>query len=201
MDTRALTSIGRSYYTLRGLLALPTGLIFVAAGLFNSPPIGGEPVSSSAGWFVVALVVAAIGYYALNRYYVATFGRVEPSRATMVRVVVYTVLCAAAISVGITVDMQRDWPVSLFGAAYAGALLAYYRLLDAFRRHHLLILGGFAVLCLLPIWDSAGDKVSVVMIPMGLVTIAVGLFDHRDLVGSMRRAQTAADDLDLDDTH
>jgi len=200
METKALASVGGNYYTLRGLFALPTGLIFLAAGVFNTPPIGAEPVSPSAPWFVIALAVAGVGYYAFNRYYVATFGRVEPSRGTLVRITIYTVLCAAGVCVGITLDMQQDWPISLYGAAFAGALLAYYRLLDVFRPYHLGLLGGLVVLCLLPIWGGAHDKVSLVMIPMGLVTIAVGLLDHRDLLSSMRQARRAGVDEDVNGT-
>lgn len=200
MDTRALTSVGDSYYTLRGLLALPTGLVFLAAGLLDTPPIGDEPVSGQAPWFLLALAVAGVGYYAFHRYYAATFGRVEPSRGTLVRITVLTLLCAAVVCVGIIVDLQHDWPVSLYGAAYAVALLVYYRVLGVFRASHAALLGGFAVLCLLPVWGGATDKVTAVMIPMGLVTIAVGLLDHRDLLESMRQARRAGLDADAHGT-
>ena len=189
MDTRSLAAVGSRYYTLRGLLLLPTGLIFLAAGLFNTPPIGDEPISGGAPWFLAALVVAAVGYLGFNRYYVTTFGRVEPSRGMLVRVTVYTLGCAALIAAGITLDMQLDLPMSLFGAAYGVSLLVYYRMLHVLRRYHLVLLGGFTLLALAPIWGGARDSVSLAMIPMGLVTMAVGVFDHRDLVSSLRQAR------------
>ncbi len=37
------------------------------------------------------------------------------------------------------------------------------------------------------------------MIPMGLVTIVVGVFDHRDLVGSLRDARSTRVDEDAHD--
>lgn len=194
MDAHVLTTVGGRYYTLRGLLLLPTGLIFVAAGLFNTPPIGDEPVGGGAPWFVAALVIAAVGYFTVNRYYVTHFGRVEPSRRAQLRVVIYTVVAAVAICVGITLDMQLDLSSSLFGAAYGVSLLVYYRMLDVLRPYHLVSLGGFALLALAPVWGGGQDSVSVVMVPMGLVTMAVGLFDHRDLVSSMRDARSAAVD-------
>jgi hypothetical protein len=190
MDVQELTSVGGRYYTLRGLFALPTGLIFVAAGLFNMPPIGDEPVSNSAPLFLAALVLAGIGYYAVNRYYVATFGRVEPSRGTLVRITIYTVVFAVAICLGITIDVQSDLPVALYGAAFGASLLTYYWLLGVLRSYHVVLLGGFTLLCLAPIWGGVDDKVSLAMIPMGVVTIAVGLFDHRDLVNSLRQSST-----------
>ncbi len=161
------------------------------------PPIGDEPVSGSATWFVAALAVAAGGYFAFNRYYVTNFGRVEPSRGTLMRITIYTALGAAVITVGITLDMQRDLPMSLYGAAYGASLLVYYRMLDVLRPYHLSLLGGFTVIALAPIWGGAHDKVSLVMIPMGLVTIAVGLCDHRDLVSSLRHARFAGVDEDV----
>ena len=194
MDARALTAAGGRYYTLRGLLLLPTGLIFVAAGLFNTPPIGDEPVSGGAPWFVAALVVAAIGYVTINRYYVTHFGRVEPSRRTMWRIAGYTVLGAVAICAGITLDMQLDLSSSLFGAAYGASLLVYYRMLDVLRPYHVVLLGGFALLALAPIWGGGQDSVSMVMVPMGVVTMAVGLFDHRDLMSSLEDARSAGAD-------
>ncbi len=197
MDAHALTAAGGRYYTLRGLLLLPTGLIFLAAGLFNTPPIGDEQVSGSAAWFVVALAIAAVGYFAFNRYYVTTFGRVEPSRGTLVRITIYNAACAALIAVGITLDMRLDLPMSLFGAAYGISLVVYYRMLHVLRPYHLALLGGFAVLALAPVWGQAHDKVSLAMIPMGLVTIAVGLCDHRDLVNSLRHARSPGVDEDI----
>ncbi|TRW46724.1 hypothetical protein [Georgenia yuyongxinii] len=175
---------------------MPTGLIFLAAGLTDTPPIGDEPVSGSAPWFVLALVVGAVGYYVVNRYYVTTFGRVEPSRRTLVRIAVLTLACASIMCVGITLDIRLDLPVSLFGAAFGVALLLYYRLLNVLRPYHLVLLGGLTVLALAPVWGGLDDKVSPVMIPIGLVTIVIGLLDHRDLLASLRRARSARVDED-----
>lgn len=198
MDTRAMTAVGGRYYNLRGLNSLPTGLVFIAAGAFNMPPIGDEPVSTHAAWFVAAMVLAALGYYASSHYYATHFGRVEPTNGTRVRVAVYTVLGAVLICGGITLDMQLELPVSLFGAAFGISLMVYYRMLDVLQRYHLALLGGFTIVCLLPLWGQVDDKVSTTMIPMGLVTIAVGLLDHRDLVGSMQRARHSAIGGDAD---
>ena len=191
MDAQALNAAGSRYYTLRGLLMVPEGFLLVAAGLLNMPPLGNEPVSGSAGWFVVALTLAIVGYVGFNRYYVTTFGRVKPSRSTLVRITIYTVPFAALVSVAITLDSQLDLPVTLFGAAYGVSLLVYYRLLEVLRPHHGVLLGGLAVLSLAPIWGAAHDKVYLAMIPIGLVTVAVGIFDHRDLVASLRDARSA----------
>jgi hypothetical protein len=108
-----------------------------------------------------------------------------------VRIAAYTVLCAAAICVGITVDLQLDLPVCTYGAVYAFGLIVYYRMLGVLKAYHWVLLGGLGLLSLAPIWGSVDDKLSLVMIPMGVVTMCVGLFDHRDLVRSIKRARSA----------
>lgn len=191
MDTTGLTSVAGRYYALRGLLLLPTGLLFAAAGVFNMPPIGSEPVSGSAEFFVGAVVIAAIGYYAVNRYYLTRFGRVDPSTRTKVHVGVFTVLSALGICVGITVDLQLDLPLTAYGTIYAVSWLVYYRMIVGLKPYHWVFLGGLGLLSLAPIWGSVDDKVSLVMIPMGLATIGVGLYDHRELVESIRQVRSA----------
>lgn len=192
MDTSNLASVAGRYYALRGLLLLPAGLIVVAGGLFNMPPIGDEAVSRTGWYFLGAVVIAAIGYLAFNRYYVTTFGRVDPSTRTKVHVGVYTLLAAIGIAAGISIDTQLDLPVTTFGVAFGVSLLIYYRVMVGLRSYHWAFLGGVVLLSLIPVWGRADDKVSLVMIPIGLATIGVGLFDHRDLVESIREVQRAA---------
>ena len=196
--TASLSTVGQQYHSLRGLFMVPTGFLLIAAGLFNMPPIGDEEVPAGAPWFLGALVVAAAGYYLADRYYGTHVGRIEPSRATRVRVSAYTVGAAVVICAGITIDAQLHWPVLLYGAAFAVSLLAYYRLFRVLRPHHVAVLGGLAVLCLVPAWGGIDDRTSAAMIPMGLASIAVGLYDHRDLMRSIGalRARGVAGGLD-----
>lgn len=58
MDGKELTSVAGKYYILRGLFSIPTGLLLVAAGLFNMPPIGDRRVTGPVViyfWIAVAL--------------------------------------------------------------------------------------------------------------------------------------------------
>jgi hypothetical protein len=174
------------------LLLLPTGLLFVAAGLTNSPPIGDEAVSDSIWVFVGAVIVAAFGYFFINRYYVNTFGKINPSTAVKVRVAAYTVVAAVVICVGISIDSQLDLPISAYGFAYSVTLLAYYRLIVGLRPYHWILLGGLAVLCALPIWGGVDDKLSLALIGLGLVSMAVGVFDHRELLRSLDAVRSSA---------
>jgi hypothetical protein len=192
MDTPELASVAVRYYALRGLLLVPGGLIMIAGGLSNMPPIGAEPVSDTAWYFLGAVAIAAVGYFAFNRYYVTTFGRVDPSSRTKVHLGVYTLLAGLALAAGISIDTQFDLPVTTFGVAFGISLLIYYRVMVGLRSYHWAFLGGLALLSLVPLWGRADDKVSLVMILIGLATIGVGLFDHRDLVTSIRLVQRAA---------
>jgi hypothetical protein len=191
MDITGLNSVAGRYYALRGLLLVPTGVLLVAAGLTNMPPIGPEKVGGGAPYFLVALVVAAAGYIVANHYYVTRFGRIDPPMRTKVRVAVYSLLAGVGICIGITVDTQFDLPVTFYGASFAVSLLAYYRVIVGLRPYHRAIIGAFLVACLVPIWDRVDDKVSLVMIPMGAMMIAIGLLDHRELVASIRRVRPA----------
>jgi 4-hydroxybenzoate polyprenyltransferase len=191
MDTSSLSSVAGRYHALRGWLSVPTGVLFIAAGLFNLPPIGDEEVPDGAAWFLPVVVAVVAAYYLINRYYVRTFGRAQPTKSVQMRVVVYTALAAALICVGISIDLQSDLPVSLYAAAFAASLLGYYAWFTGLKRYHWACLGSVGVLGLLPIWGGVDDTTSVALIPMGIATIAVGLFDHRDLVRSMEQARAS----------
>jgi drug/metabolite transporter (DMT)-like permease len=190
MDTAPLRTAATQYHALRGWLSVPTGVLFIAAGLFNLP-IGDEEVPASAAWFLLVLIAVGVAYYLINRYYVTTFGRARPTRRVQWQVATYTVLAAIAICVGITIDTNADLRICLYAVTFAASLLGYYAWFTGLRPHHVVCLGAVIVLGLLPIWGGMDDKVSVALIPMGVATIAVGLFDHRDLVRSMRAARAA----------
>ena len=191
MDTDALRTAAGQYHALRGWLLIPTGVLFIAAGLFNLPPIGDEDVPAGAVWFLPVLLGVGVSYVLINRHYVTTFGRAQPTRRVQWQVAIYTVLAALAICVGITVDVNADLPVSLYAVSFAASLLGYYAWFTGLRPHHVVCLGAVIVLGLLPIWGGLEDKTSVALILMGAATIAVGLFDHRDLVRSMQAARAS----------
>jgi hypothetical protein len=189
METKQLASVGVEYHALRGLLLVPVGVVFIGAGLFNLP-IGDEPVSGDAWYFAGLLALAVVGWLLINNYYVTRFGRVDPSRATKAKTGVYTAVAAIAICGGITIDSQFHLPISVYGLCYATSMLAYYQLMVGLRRHHWAFLGGLAILCALPVWGRIDDTVSMTLIPMGVATIGIGLYDHSELVRSFRRLRS-----------
>jgi hypothetical protein len=196
-DRSALSSFGGRYYALRGLLLVPIGLLLVAAGLTDMPPIGDEGVGDGAPFFVVALVLALAGYAAFHRHYVTTFGRISPAWSTQVRVVATGVVTAVAVTAGISVDSQvPQLPVSTFGLAFAAAWLLQYQVMVGLRPHHWVSLGGLGGLSLVPMWGDLDDKVSLVMIPIGIATVAVGWFDHRELLRSLEEVRSSFQPVD-----
>ncbi len=201
MDRTGFTRIADRYLALRGLYLLPTGLLFTVSGTFGLLPVGeeapfessmaeGRPFLQIAAGLLVVLALA--GYYLAHRYYQANFGRVERSNRAKVREALVTGLGVAAIMAGTVLDFELNLPVSLYGAAFGLYLLVYYRSAVPLRRYHWLLLGGLAVVCLLPIWGGISDTLSVTLLIMGPVTAATGVFDHRELVASLRQARLDA---------
>lgn len=68
-------------------------------------------------------------------------------------------------------------------------MLMYYRVIVGLKPYHWVFLGGLALLCLMPVWGGFESNVAAAMIPMGVATIGVGLFDHKELVRSIGRAR------------
>lgn len=108
------------------------------------------------------------------------------------RVGAFTVVAALAICVGMIVDTELTLPITAYGLAFAVAYLAYYWIIVGLKPYHWVVLGGFGLVSVAPIWGGIDDKISLVMIPTGVATILVGLFDHGDLVRSIRRVRSAA---------
>jgi hypothetical protein len=191
VERSGLSSVGRSYYVMRGLLLVPMGVVFAAAGVLDWPPFGSEPDNGNAVWFLLVLALAAAGYVAVDRWYAATWGRVQPPRGTEVRIGLVTLVVALVMGLAISADIRWDLPVSLFGLVFAVGGLGYYRLVVGLRPYHWGTYGLVGLLCLLPIWGGVGDTVSAALVPIGLATIAVGLFDHRELVRTRDRVREA----------
>jgi hypothetical protein len=179
MERKHLESAAANVTYLRGLLAIPLGLLFILTGLGN---LGGDPLGNP--WvFLAALLVLAATYLGLNRYYNDHYGRVTPSRGRQLRYTVASfILFGAGLVGGTILDYRLDLPVSLFAAVFALAMLAWFAITVGLRAHHLIIWGGLLVAGLLPVWGALSDRVSVAWLPIGVATITAGVFDHHALV-------------------
>ena len=88
----------------------------------------------------------------------------------------------AAVLGGSIVDFSFDLPISVFAVCFGMGMLAWFAISLEVRPHHLVIWGSLILCGLIPVWDGVGDRLSVAWLPIGVATIAAGVFDHRALV-------------------
>jgi hypothetical protein len=194
MERKELESAAANVTYLRGLLAIPVGVLFILTGIGN---LGWGPLGNP--WvFLGILLVLAAAYLGINRYYNDHYGRVTHSRGRQLRYnLASLILFAAGLVGGSILDFWLDLPVSLFAAVFALTMLAWFAINVGLKAHHLIILGGLLVAGLLPVWGGLSDRVSVAWLPIGVATITVGIFDHRALV----RTYGPAKDLDSENSN
>lgn len=172
MERRELTTAVAEVAYLRGLIAVPIGVLFLLTGLGN---LGWAPLQSP--WvFGGCLALLA---WRLQAYYNDTFGRATQSRQMQVRYAVVTGLLALTLVAGSFLDFELGLPVSLFAASFAVAMLIMFAVQTGLRQHHVLVWGALLVVALVPFWDVFDDAVSVAWLPIGVATIVAGLLDHR----------------------
>ena len=188
MERKELETAAAHVTYLRGLLAIPIGMLFIITGLGN---LGWGPLGNPLVFLGFLLVLGA-AWLGINRYYNDHYGRVTRSHRQQLRYTIASfILFPAAMIGGPILDASVDLPVSAFAAAFALAMLAWFAICVGLRMRHLIIWGALLVAGLLPVWEAMADKISVAWLPIGVATIAAGIFDHRALV----RAYGPAKDL------
>jgi hypothetical protein len=188
MERKELEAAAAQVTYLRGLLAIPIGMLFIITGLGN---LGWEPLGNPLVFLGFLLVLGA-AWLGINRYYNDHYGRVTRSHRQQLRYTIASfILFPAAMIGGPILDASVDLPVSAFAAAFALAMLAWFAICVGLRMRHLIIWGALLVAGLLPVWEAMADKISVAWLPIGVATIAAGILDHRALV----RAYGPAKDL------
>lgn len=188
MERKELEAAAAQVTYLRGLLAIPIGMLFIITGLGN---LGWGPLGNPLVFLGFLLVLAA-AWLGINRYYNDHYGRVTRSHRQQLRYTIASFLLFPAAMVGGPIlDASVDLPVSAFAAAFALAMLAWFGICVGLRMRHLIIWGALLVAGLLPVWGALADKISVAWLPIGVATIAAGILDHWALV----RAYGPAKDL------
>ena len=188
MERKELEAAAAHVTYLRGLLAIPIGMLFIITGLgkLGWGPLGNPLV------FLGFLLVLGAAWLGINRYYNDHYGRVTRSHRQQLRYTIASfILFPAAMIGGPILDASVDLPVSAFAAAFALAMLAWFAICVGLRMRHLIIWGALLVAGLLPVWEAMADKISVAWLPIGVATIAAGILDHWALV----RAYGPAKDL------
>jgi hypothetical protein len=189
MDRKQLETMAASNHYLRGLLALPVGMVLVVSALGNAQ------WGVFRGFWVVPVcwAVAAAMYLALFRYYNDAYGRRQP-RFTA-RGALGTVAAIVVMGGGPALVQALDLPLNGIALAWAVVALAYYGLTVGLRRHHLVIWGAVLVVALVPLW---GDPRTTNTANVGLLLVAAavmlhGVFDHQVLVRTFGPPLQASD--------
>lgn len=189
MDREHLESMAAGNHYLRGLLALPLGLVLVSSALGNM-----EWGLFRHFWVVPACwAVSAALYAVLLRWYNEVYGRSVPRIG--VRGAVAIVAAIVVMGGGPALVQVLDLPLNGIALAWAVVALVYYQRAVGLRPHHLAIWGAVLVVALVPLW---GDPRTTNTSNVGLAIVAAGvvltgIFDHLLLVRTFRPALEASD--------
>ena len=188
MDRRQLEAAGARYplVHVEGLYAVPGGLLWFVIGLSNL-----EERRVAGPILVAGFVLCLLGVVGAGLFYRRTYGRVTPTRERQVR---YYVAFATGCVVFIATDqlartlLGRPPTVGVSSMASAWALgsIVFYAMSSGLRPHHVVIWLALFVAGLLPIWGTGVDRDALAAFPIGIATIASGLFDHRLIAQTFR---------------
>jgi hypothetical protein len=179
MERRDLeTAAARATY-LRGLTAVPLGLLFLLTGLGN---LGWHPMQSPVT-YVACLAVLAAAYAGIVRYYNTHYGRVLLARRQQRWLTFACFACfGTALIGGSTLDFRLDPPISVFVISFSIAMLVWFAICVGLRRDHMVVWGALIAVGLLPVWGGPVDNTSAGWLPIGVATVVAGILDHRALV-------------------
>ena len=111
MERKELEAAAAQVTYLRGLLAIPIGMLFIITGLGN---LGWGPLGNPLVFLGFLLVLAA-AWLGINRYYNDHYGRVTRSHRQQLRYTIASfLLFPAAMIGGPILDASFDLPVSAF---------------------------------------------------------------------------------------
>jgi len=178
MERRELERTAWAYTHLRGLTAIPGGLLFMLAALGNW-----QVGPFRHDWVFLACVLAIGGAYALiARAYRERYGHVTPSTEQQLR-------AAAAIALGFAVVLggslllrsragfSLDLPVNAIAVTFAIVMLATYAIGGVLRPHHFAVYGTLLAAGALPVWHGE-DPANIGLVMCGACVVAAGVLDH-----------------------
>jgi hypothetical protein len=175
MERRELEATAARGTYLRGLLALPLGLLFMVTGVGN---LGWTPLQDPLVFLTCLLVLAALAY-AISRSYDVHYGRVRLLKSQQVRFTVASAACfGIPMILGTILDFRLDLPISVFDVLFGAGMLIWFYQCVGLRPDHLIVWGALIVVGLVPLWGGFDDRASVGWLPIGVATIVAGLLDH-----------------------
>jgi hypothetical protein len=171
-----LEKAAASYSYLRGLFAIPTGVLLILVALAD---LGVCPLWA----FLAAVVVAGAACLPITRYYNENYGRFSPSTRQQVRLAVAVVIGAAVFVGGSLLLRSRagwslDLPVNAIAVSFALFMLITYAIGVGLKAHHVIIWGALLVAGAMPVWNGA-DPSNIGLVLAGVAVMVSGVFDHR----------------------
>jgi hypothetical protein len=190
VQRKTLEMAAANYSYLRGLLAIPLGVLLILAALANW-----EVGPLRHIWvFPVAVALAGAGGLAITRYYNENYGRLSPSPRQQVRSALAVVIALAVMGGG-SLLMRSDaaWsldlPVNAIAVSFALIMLISYAIGVGLKAHHVIIWGAVLVAGALPVWSSP-DPSNIGLVLAGVAVMVSGVFDHRLFVHTFGAPKT-----------
>jgi hypothetical protein len=181
MERKELERSAARVTYLRGLLAVPFGLVLLASAAGN---LEWGPYRNGVVFIATVLVMGAAGL-AIYRWYDQHYGRVRLTSAQQVRFTAASFTCfGIGLSLGAYLDFHLDVPISVTLVLFGLAMLVWFAVCVGLRPDHFVVWGGLVVVGLVPVWGHFDDRTSVAWLPMGVAVIIAGFLDHRALVRS-----------------
>ena len=193
MQRGNLEAAAANYSYLRGLFAVPAGVLIILVALVNW---GVCPLWA----FLAAVVVAGAACLPIARYYNENYGRLSPSTRQQVRGAVAAVIGVAVVGGGSLLLRGRagwslDLPVNATAVSFALFMLISYAVGVGLKAHHVIIWGALLVAGAVPVWHGA-DPSNIGLVLAGVAVMVSGVFDHRLFVHTFGSAKV----LDREDS-
>lgn len=180
--------IATNFYNLQGLRAVPLGLLLLLVCLWSNNiqyPVRNFLLPVIAGLTALALL------FAIDRYYLHTFGRVQRTPQSR-RLEGLVAGVGAILALGAyLLDISFDLPLSLLGLVFAAGLLADFLRITWLVKNRVLLyypIGALlmAVVSILPLlglpdwWHALGLRSQMIAIAcaIGIFTMTAGVWGH-----------------------
>jgi hypothetical protein len=168
-----------AYTHLRGVLAIPGGLLAIvfALGNWRAGPFASDLV------VLAAVAVSGGAWYLIDRAYRRRYGRMTATQARELRTVAaagagVAIVFGGALLLHSRASWSLDLPVNAIAVTLPIAFVAMYAIGGALRAHHLVIWGAVLVAGVLPIWEGPPDAGNVALVMCGAASILSGVLDH-----------------------
>ena len=179
--------IAANYSKLQGLRQVPVGLLVTSVSVWAMGHQGDLVIP-----FLLA-VAAGLLYWAIDRYYVNTFGRIRPTEKMRVWEIIASVVAGVLALVAFWLDTAYELPFSAVGLVFTAELFD-----DFLRATHPLKKRSFGLypenltaacsillLSLLPLtglnwWQALGfpEQIMGMLLIIGILLVVVGVWGH-----------------------